>query len=618
MIWKIQDYQGIFGLDRKTVNQVDRYLEAKETAASQQILNSIHPYQMGDLPPLLEASPHTLLRLSEAVEQLGKKIQKIRDSSEKVTAVQDWKEAAKIINYALWEYVELLEGCITELFQQLEQMDFEYWNIDLFHAVTSMKDIFSHHIDEAIWSIKRLKHQLDEYHHLCATGWNFWKNFTFKSLIDKELIPNLSKSQKYLGFQYQKFNERYKGYLDLYSEAEKGLRKFYDCNVLLSQDIDFQDDLKSLYMLLSVWELNQSARSISRQDTIRAVRRFKSPDDALVLFKQYFHAIKKAAFDRGRLIKKETATILQDQLGRNLISDAISGYRMELQTLSGLVEKCRQFYHQTDPKDRHITWKATKRSASEKKFAHLRKEIEHFDILCEEFHHGLEKESNQKEIFFMKADIEIERLLHEMGQPLISESSMRLKAQSFLSLLLEIDELASRNPFIVDYFTKVLIKAMRIDWKYHVFHDLPEFYDVYEVHLGLLGQLDDRKHLNRVNKFKHLLSQLENWVKQGDVVKHAQEIELDINDIKGYLQDFLAYIQRLLRDEKHDKESNLQLISQLNQKLLEYHFLFGKFFHHLDFSDPEQKQLRKQLLFVDQYFENIETRMQELRNVNQL
>ncbi|MCE5317518.1 MAG: hypothetical protein LLG04_09205, partial [Parachlamydia sp.] len=149
-----------------------------------------------------------------------------------------------------------------------------------------------------------------------------------------------------------------------------------------------------------------------------------------------------------------------------------------------------------------------------------------------------------------------------------------------------------------------LNKAMRADWQYHVLFGLPAFHHLYAIYRGIVGTVDDRTHTNRMQKFKRLIQQLDSWVSSHDTPRHAHEIEVDLSDMKGYLQDFLAYAQRLSKDEEPGKEERYASIAQ---QLLEYRYMFGSFFHRLHDDSTESLMLRKQLLFVDQYFEAVET-----------
>jgi hypothetical protein len=123
---------------------------------------------------------------------------------------------------------------------------------------------------------------------------------------------------------------------------------------------------------------------------------------------------------------------------------------------------------------------------------------------------------------------------------------------------------------------------------------------------------EDPTHAFRLERFRLLFDQIENWVEKGDVYSHVHEIELDMNDMKTYLQDFLATVQRAARDKSHDPFLD-ETIHKLRQQLLEYRYLFGQFFFLIMSKSLDGVQLRNQFLFVDQYFESVEILLNDLK-----
>lgn len=177
-----------------------------------------------------------------------------------------------------------------------------------------------------------------------------------------------------------------------------------------------------------------------------------------------------------------------------------------------------------------------------------------------------------------------------------------------------LDEIATFDPKVVEFIGRTLCKAMCFDWKYHVLQEISAFHSLYHVHRDFFSLGGDRLHLNRLHKFQKILNRLDIWIQNQETLKHTQEIDLDIHDIKAYLQDFLAYVQRLEPEGESLWESDRfkRPLAEAVQALLEYLHLFGKFCSHLHRDDSEHRLVRKQLLFIDQYFEAIERRIQEL------
>ncbi|MCE2982114.1 MAG: hypothetical protein LW832_00980, partial [Parachlamydia sp.] len=187
---------------------------------------------------------------------------------------------------------------------------------------------------------------------------------------------------------------------------------------------------------------------------------------------------------------------------------------------------------------------------------------------------------------------------------------MQKKAGKLLQEIIAYDEIGSPYLESIEFVDKILAKAMREDWKYHVLHGFPAFHEIYRLHLGLCDYVEDPSHAFRMDRFRLLFDQIEDWVNKGDVYAHIHEVELDINDMKTYLQDYLAAVQRVGR-EKGTEMSIEDAIYKYKQQLLEYRYVFGQFLFIL-LEKEGSGQLRNQFLFVDLYFETVENLIQSI------
>lgn len=619
MTWQPYESRGIAAIDAQLVDKLMQYLDHKESQLAVHVVGAIHLFY--ELPSIVKPEV-TSLGLNEAVEEFGKKVHRVEQMQQQVLSINDWKISAKEIQEALWNYVEVLEGCTIELFQQLDQISFEHWDVGLSRAMALIKDNLTHRMDDLMWAIRRLDQKLFEYRKICEKRSGkqaFWSklNVFSRRILDRSLESVVHKCQKFLGFRYQKFNERYAGYIQLYKNAESSLQKFYYYRTLATMDLDAQDRFKKVYLFLKLWELNASAKALPQNEIVRALRSTISPDGAMLLFRDYYSTIKNALFDKSRMIKKKFNEVFQDEQARQALIDHAVGYRTELHMLDAMCSKYRDFLLRTDP-DPYVRsrwgfseWIVGPEPKQVKHLQTLMFDIEHLDSLCAGFQSSLKnKMALEYHLTPEEVNKEISNHLREMGQPLASKSMMKRHAESIMISLKLLDELASFDPDVVDYTCTIFCKAMRADWKYHVLQEIPLFHQLYEIHQGIVAPLEDRQHVNRLHKFRGILEHLTQWIRHSETLKHAHEIDLDINDIKAYLQDFFAYVQNVLRkDEQMDKEALGHAINMINQCLLQYRYVFGKFFHELRSDVPEERLLRKQFLFVDQYFEAIENRI---------
>ncbi len=298
--------------------------------------------------------------------------------------------------------------------------------------------------------------------------------------------------------------------------------------------------------------------------------------------------------------------------------EVLKSFLFEIPTLYAVISNYREFLLGSDSNPYVRTrlgfteWVVGPEPVYSKRLKKLIYETEHIDLLFQELVHSIEYEpksfSPEK---LEKYSEQVDKLLHEMGQPLTSKNRMHSYVKKILNYIKELDELGTTNPLVVEFIGKTLSKILRTDWKYHVVFEIEDFKDIFKIHQGIVGYSENRQQLNRLHKFKKLISQIEEWIKSKTIQTHFFEIETDMNDIKGYLQDFLAYVQRLKIIE--DSNEQLTMINEIHRQLLEYRYVFGKFFHGLHHNDDEERSLRNQFLFVNQYFESVEVILQDLK-----
>lgn len=621
------DFQGIVALDQPLVDQLRKYLQERESQLGSCILGAIHPLPRESLPPILPFSAKGQVHLAEAVEAFGKNVQKISSSQRLIVAKNDWELATKQINNGFWEYVEVLEGCVTELFQQIGQVGFEKWHPELIQVVDAIKEMLDLRLEEAGWKVKRLETLLWDYRYACEAHGkkpSLLRGFVdyWRSLLDRALQSYIKKSRKYLKIRYKWFSNRYKEFHALKTKIEQSLQKFEGYHVFKSMEESHQKDFKNIYRLLKLWDNNLKARSLPAREPVRALRSAFSADKAYAVFKEYLKALKKEIFERSRKFKKDPNELYYDASSRRVVGEVIKGYRTEIHTLGVAIGKYREFFLRTHPNPYVRTrwgfaeWIVGPEPSQTKNLLDLIYEVELYDKFFEELSESLKKGPAVSETSQIARQYrEIERTLHEMGQPLTAKSVLRTKAERVLHQLEQINELGSFNPLSVDYVGKALSKALRADWQYHVLFEIPLFHQLYAIHEGIIGPIEDRQHLSRMNKFKDLIEQIQGWVRTRNTHRHIQEIETDMMDMKGCLQDFLAFVQRSGQSKEVSKQDAERMISEIAKQLLQYRYLFGNFFHFLHQHEPEGKLIRNQFLFVDQYFETVENKLHDMKMI---
>lgn len=636
MAWQPIDFQGISSFEKALATQLQHYLEDKQTHLSQVIAESI-PSEIDPSSPKLDYTK-TQRKLSDGVDAFTRKV----SQSQSVSLIKEeqWQLAAKKINAALWEYAELLQSMAVELFQQLDLVGVEQWKPDVLKVVDEIKENLLHHMEDLKWAIKRLESQLWEYKRATSNPIQFEKLLSFfkplwGNIIDHTLLKNLDKSQKFLGFRYQNFQHRYEQYIELNDQVEKKMAKFQTYDVLSTLDHEEQESFKRLYRLLKLWKANKQAKALPNRELVRVLRYSVTSEKAANFFKNYYNALQNQLFTQSRDLKNCWHTLMKsfqesnteedegqaaDTLHALELQSALTNQRFELHTLGATISAYRSFLLESDPNPYVRTrggfseWIVGHEPSQTKSLVEQEYDVERLDGLYLQFLESIKPSHEGSSYSHEQLYSQIESVLHDMGQPLASNSMMHLRGQHFVELLNQLNELGTRDPEVTKHITPLLSKAMRADWKYHVLHEIPLFHQLYAVHMKILPPLDDRQHENRLKHFKRLLKKLQQWVKDKSTLIHLHEIEMDINDIKEYLQDFLAQLQRLARDDTlFTKSTGADIITKTTHELLEYRYLFGHFFHQLRQTEMDERLMRTQFLFVDHYFETVENKLIDMQ-----
>lgn len=602
-------FEGIFILNDLLVDQLRSYLEREESSTSQSLIQACEGLPVDRKNPQLESSDHLDLKFAEAVEIIRKKVgyatQYPLSSSQ-----FNLNEIAKQISQVLWKFLEVLEISVMELFQQLDQTGVDEWRMELSHAVVEIKELLMHYLEELKWTFHSIDHQLREFKRFLGSQQK-WKTFfrsffSSESLLDPQIPVHITQCQKYLKTSYRDFSTRYSRYIDMRVKIELFLHHWQGYPVFSSLDCETKEKIERIYSLTKLWEMNRDSKSFAQPEVVRSLRNLMSPEKAIGYLKEYAQQLREALFARSRDIKKESST--EEKKNRRQLDEEVQKIQDEEKNLRILIQKYRDFLLRTDPNPYVRSrigfpeWVAGPEPDPSKQCLSLEYDLEYLNSQFEVF----KEKQDQPAKALGKINAEIQGILHEMSQPLRSKGMMKIQAGRFIKAVEQINELGSGQRKAVDDVNRALSKAMRADWKYQTLFDYLEFHRLVAIHLGILGLKEDRQHLGRVHKFRKIIKQIEHWLKCHDTPKHMHDIELEMNDIKECLQDFLAQAQRLKGAREAEEADSPGLLRKMEEQLLEYRYLFGQFFHHLREDNPEERMIRKQFLFVDQYFEAIE------------
>lgn len=616
MSWRPIDFQGMIDLDSKVIEQLEQFLQEKETRLAQQILNVIPSTSAETLVA------GSAIKLSEAVEGFSKRARAFikSDISQQPANIQVDK-VIKDINSALWEFTEVLEACAVELFQLVRQVPIDRWHISISRVVSAIKDVLIHYIEDLMWAIRRLEKPLKEY---CQKidfkpkrGWLSSMPFA-ETYLDHHLLKNLQETEKSLKKQFEAFQQRYDEYMRSSAKVEDYLQKMKNYSVLALLDLPDQNLYIDIFRLLKMIELNRNSKKDLTADITRALKSLTSVDNVSRVLRTYYREIKDAFFNSSLEWKSLNHEEENFNEAQQRLRDKVRDYQQELGELMHTMSQYRTFILKTDsnPYVRSrwgfTEWIVGPEPAKAKKLLNMIYSAEELNLYFTQFNEALARSPLAQQELEDHAHEEIEKLLHEMGQPLISRSMMRSRVERLLEQLKSCDEIGSPHMSTISYVEEILSRVMREDWKYHVLHEFPLFHQIYRLHQGMVEYFDDPAHAFRIERFHLLFDQIQEWVEKEDIYSHVHEIELDMNDIKTYLQDFLAGVQRAAKDKSNDPFLD-ETIHKIRHQLLEYRYLFGQFFMNILLKSPDGIQLRNQFLFVDQYFESVEILLNELK-----
>lgn len=621
--WKPIDFQGIALLDNPLIDLLEQHLQDKENQLARTIL-AVIPTSKADTQPNLPQDDKIKIKLSEAIAAFAKRNYNNGNTQYPLVSLNDTQRAIKVINNALWSYLETLEGSASELILQLDQIGIEKWHERLSSVVSTIKDTLLHRLEDFIWAVKRLETLLwrcriaSEIPH--TLSWRLQKTQSlWASLLDRNLNSRARKTQASLREQVQKFIKRNTAFLQLQEESDRSMDQISaHTHVLSSLERESRILFFKLHQLLNLWELNQNKKVLPEAQLNHALRNILSVDKARSIFREYYNALRNTLFDKSLYIKEQGDELAPGTPANEEMQEIISRYENEARLLGNTVAKYREFLlrSSTDPYVKMRVglsdWIVGPEPSETRPVLNLGHNIKTLDHQFLSLNKALNTPVSEHIQQRINIEREIQYIFEEVNNPLIDQRTMHKHAEQVLDKLQELDELASRDPVAIEFMGETLNDLLRFDWKYHELFSFPLFHQIYATHIGLEAEVEDRHHAGRMHKFQKLTHQIIEWVKARKTAVHAHDIELDMNDIKGYLQDFLGYIQRHLHNHQMTREKALLLHQEAFHQLLEYRYLFGNFFHQLSQHENDGILLRKQFLFVDQYFESIEKHLRDI------
>lgn len=629
MPWQGIDFLGISLNDEGLVDKLDQFLEER--------LDHLACGLMQLFPSLFEEGQPTAEQLLAGVAPaprratLPKKLLQLL-SARQAELVRDlrgqqeeWETTLRQLNALLWEQLELLEGSAKELFLQLSHVGIDRWNSQLQQVVRQFQQLLLRHVEELHGFLVQLDEELMA---ICSQAelkvassfWLWLKKLGRLRPVDETLKSHLEGCKQFLISHYEQFCQRYQQFQELIQEIDQRGERLVRYQILNSLGEKSANTYRTLYRLLKLWQRFSRQKQFPKQELASAFFAI-SRDRVVQLLRSYHQALEVTLFDKSRTLKTTPRQLFEQERARSFLMEMLQGYRSELQTLCSVIVRYRDYLVSSDP-DPYVRSRwgygdtpVASAPSYAAKLTEMAYQAEELDGQCERFIEAFAKGPTDTEELIYEADGAIQRYLHELGQPLVPASLFRARAEKVLGLLDGLDEMGSFGRELVDYVKQILSRLLRADWKGHFLHEMAHFENTYQLHQKVIGPSIDKAHQQRLEKLSQLQKQLLAHIQEGKELKAEEESETEyqINDIKGYLQDFLASIQRsLLYDQPISPRRARRHIEEVAQQLLEYRYLFGRFFAKM-IQSPEGRHMRMQFLFVAHYFETIENQIYEFR-----
>ena len=611
MAWKTFDFNTGTELNRSFLERLNTYIEKRESQIALEALSALERAVKKAGEASHSFSFMGQLRSFQGAQLFKQKVEERVFKKDGEVSSENINTLTTELNAILWEHVEFLEGAITELSSQVERIDLRTWSHSVMENVKGIKDLLCNALNDMETTINEFNAALNR---LCdlthSHTWSIKKMF-HGTALDSELGASIRKSRSALFNEYERFTKVFENFSSMKEEIASSVVKIGTLPIFSTLDSAERELFLELFQLLKCYEKNKKTNVIDEKDLLMSLRRMMSKEKAFTVFRDYYLALYKELFKQSLEIKNNSPLSAIEE-ARKHTAEYLRDVQSEVVFLGNTMDHYREFLLSTDPNPYvrarmgFSEWVLGPESAESKQLHKSSYNIETLNRLFVQFIESVEKDpfysvGKEKELYE-----KIEKLLHEMAAPLLSERLMHKGVEELVSYFEEANELGSLDPKIVPQMGVWLGRALRSDSRYHILHRYPEFHEIYAIHLSLASSSDDKLHRIRLNKFKKMIGEIKRWVAERETALHSRDIELDINDIRGYLQEFFAHIQQVSSSEGGSKSGEAFAL-----QLLEYRYLFGQFFHELNKDNTEENLIYSRFYFVDQYFDAIDKKLGE-------
>lgn len=581
-----------FLLDQELFEDLKAYLEDKRSALRDALLYSIAFEKSGSLPQL--SSP----RFDQDTFHyaLSEFDRRWKDLTPQERALTDHEGLVERLSNILWNYIEILEGMCKELFDQAASIPIDIWDQELYDRLEAAKIFLGDRLKEIEGFLQTFESSLKKFALFClkARPFNGIKKAQvhLKSRLDPDLTKRVQKAKQFLDKEFNEFIKGYNFFQKAESVIETDQYKFQGYTILNILEINEQRLYRRLWRLLKLWERSYNYKRLNER-VVYTLRHVAPPGKVSLFIKDYLKEIKESLFDLAR--KNRTLRDMGAQA-------RIAIWRGEVNTLIKTLEAYRVFLFATDPVPRKRSFfsflpKRMKEHRKTKELLFKKEEAEQIDAWLAELFEAQELSGTHENEYALSHFNKAQRILLDMGQPLISRSMMSSKAENFIKALSDVQELTSTLPEVSELMLDRLLKAFKVDAKHETLTETKGFWPLWEVHHGLSYYHKTPAHLKRMKVYKRVVQHLKHWIIEHQLNHHLHDVEHEIHDIQECLQEFY---------HASKKELSLTQKWELKKELLEERVFFSSFFSFLKHHNHEGKRIRVEFSFLEKYFNAID------------
>ncbi len=584
------------------LEQFREFLDKQEAALADALLLATIPAidSKVQAPLHLHGSGH--FRLAQALQVMTARIRNLHEGK---TTENEWQSAVTVINKAFWNYVEVLEGAVQELFGHMDKVDLNGWSEGYYNIVTSFKELLAHRIEDLLWVFKRVEDQMIAYRLICKRQKNIWMIFgrllsRFSHALDKSILENLAKSDEVLAVRYKSFDVSYNALKVLIPEIQEKESRFASFPVFVTLEKEQRDLIIKLYRLIALNDKNAKLKTLNQQLLVDTLNNVAKAGSVCAQFRHYIAEIRKKLFEY---------CLNWQANGDPSIQKPIQTLEKELDFTRNLIGSYREMLARSESRPYSQTrwqmteWIVGKEPRKTRDLLHLLYRIDSLKKIFPAIELAIDRKGLQEGYLLKRGRLkkQMDDVLHEMGQPLSSRNLIQVKADRLIELIDLADELGGSLGDVRGMVQEVLLRALHFDAKYQVLNDYPRFHEIYSIHEGLMPTIDNPEHNKRMKLFQSVIQHVEHWVRKHEVESHTSELDVDEAAIHESLQEVLGAIQR--------NQFSTEEKRQYDQMLLAYRYQFSRFFHFLRSYEAEGKAIRSQFAFVDHYLDAMENHL---------